>query len=220
LQALIGAILEAGGLSAGHEASEAKALWTAVERESSRTHPPFDRAWFVRLLASCAEAAAQSPRTATADPDLRQDWGEAPDASEFFGRVEELSILRRWVIDDHCRLVAVLGMGGIGKTILVSRLARELAPEFDGVYWRSRRDAPLPRDWLAGAIGFVSEQQLAPPHGDSERLTALLRVPRERRSLLVRDNAEALLEPGVALATGNDIVASGGMACLSFCTAC
>src|SRR6516165_12366301 len=38
LQALIRALLEVGGLSAGREADEAEALWAAVERAAPRMH--------------------------------------------------------------------------------------------------------------------------------------------------------------------------------------
>lgn len=49
------------------------------------------------------------------------DWGEAPDVSVFFGRESELSTLKQWILDHHCRLVAVVGLGGIGKTDLSIR---------------------------------------------------------------------------------------------------
>src|SRR5262249_25014072 len=81
---------------------------------------------------------------------------------------------RAWVVGERCRLVAVLGLGGIGKTSLVARLAQDAAPAFERVYWRSLRDAPPPGEWLAGAIGFLSDQRLPPPAGRAERLTALL----------------------------------------------
>ena len=61
------------------------------------------------------------------------------------------------------RAVAVLGFGGIGKTSLAAKLARDVAPSFERVYWRSLRNAPPVAEWLAGAIGFLSDQQVVPP---------------------------------------------------------
>jgi len=42
----------------------------------------------------------------------RQDWADAVDVSIFHGRVEELATLKQWIVQDRCRLVALLGMGG------------------------------------------------------------------------------------------------------------
>jgi predicted ATPase len=105
-------------------------------------------------------------------------------------------LLRHWVLAERCRFVALLGMGGIGKTSLAARLAQDVAPSFERVYWRSLRDAPPVSDWLAGAIGFLSDQRLVPQASESERLGALLQVLRERRCMLVLDNSEILFEPG------------------------
>src|SRR6266571_6792142 len=55
LRAVIRAMLEAGGLTAGQEASEARELWVAAEREAPRMHTPFDDEWFARLLAAHAD---------------------------------------------------------------------------------------------------------------------------------------------------------------------
>jgi WD40 repeat protein len=126
----------------------------------------------------------------------RQDWGEAPDDSTFVGRAAEVAVLRGWVLEERCRLVAVVGTGGIGKTSLATRLAHAVAPTFERVYWRSLRDAPPVGYWLVGAIGFLSDQQLVPPAAESERIAALLQLLRERRCLLVLDNLETLFEPG------------------------
>ncbi|MBE9108768.1 ATP-binding protein, partial [Nodosilinea sp. LEGE 07298] len=52
---------------------------------------------------------------------LLVDWSSAPDDAIFYGRQSELDTLRHWVIEDRCRLITLLGMGGIGKTALSVR---------------------------------------------------------------------------------------------------
>jgi predicted ATPase len=100
-----------------------------------------------------------------------------------------------WILLDRCRLVCVLGLGGIGKTSLAGKLAQDLAPAFERVYWRGVRNAPPLGEWLAGAIGFLSRQQRVPPAGDAERCEVLLELLRAQPSLLVLDNFETVLEP-------------------------
>ncbi|MBV9582568.1 MAG: helix-turn-helix domain-containing protein, partial [Chloroflexi bacterium] len=200
LQALIRALLESGGLTRGQEQSEARGLWAAVEQEGPRLHAPFDQEWFAGLLATqeLLKSSPSGPAERSTDAAERaQDWGEAPDTSGFVGRTEEVALLRRWVLEERSRLVAVLGMGGIGKTSLAARLAQSVAPNFERVYWRSLRNAPPVSDWLAAVIGFLSDQQLVPPASESERIGRLLELLRSRRCLLVLDNSETLFEPGV-----------------------
>src|SRR5215471_11099910 len=54
LQALIGALLDAGGLTEGQETQDARALWSAARRDAPRMHTPFDEEWFAGLLAAHA----------------------------------------------------------------------------------------------------------------------------------------------------------------------
>ncbi len=55
----------------------------------------------------------------------RQDWGEALDTSFFYGRTVELATLEEWVDSDRCRVIALFGMGGMGKTALAVKLAQK-----------------------------------------------------------------------------------------------
>ncbi|WP_243147197.1 helix-turn-helix domain-containing protein [Scytonema sp. UIC 10036] len=132
-------------------------------------------------------------------PPLNADWGEAPDVSTFYGREEELNTVKHWVVQENCRLITLLGMGGIGKTTLCVKLAQQISEMQDTrrVIWRSLRNAPPPEDILTELIQFLSEQQETNlPNGVSSRILLLLKYLRSSHCLLILDNAESILLPG------------------------
>ncbi len=127
----------------------------------------------------------------------RQDWADAVDVSIFHGRVEELATLKQWIVQDRCRLVALLGMGGIGKTALAVKLAQQVQGEFDYLIWRSLRNAPPLKELLREFIQFLSfDQPTALPETLDGRILRLMECLRSSRCLLVLDNAESILRAG------------------------
>ena len=126
-----------------------------------------------------------------------QDWGEAIDVSVFYGRTEELAKLEQWIVQERCRLVMLLGMGGIGKTAISVKIAERIQEHFDYVIWRSLRNAPPILDLLAELIQFLSQQkETVFPETVDGRVSQLLRYLRASRCLLVLDNAESILREG------------------------
>src|SRR5262249_50021931 len=126
----------------------------------------------------------------------RESWGEAPDVAGFLNRVSERALVRRWVLDEGSRLIAVLGLGGIGKSLLATRLAHDLASSFEHVFWRSLRDAATPGEWLAEALRFLAPDVASGADGEAALLRRLLESLNEARCLLVLDNVETILQPG------------------------
>ncbi|MBE9216152.1 AAA family ATPase [Plectonema cf. radiosum LEGE 06105] len=126
-----------------------------------------------------------------------QDWGEAPNVTVFYGRETELATLNHWILEDKCRLVAVLGMGGIGKTTTTVKLAKQIHHQFEYIIWRSLHNYSSIQQFLADTIRFLSNQQETElPEEINDKISLLIQYLRQHRCLLVVDDVEIILRSG------------------------
>lgn len=120
-----------------------------------------------------------------------------PDVSIFYGRTNELAELTEWIITDRCRLIALLGMGGIGKSALAVRLAEQLAPQFECVIWRALRYTASLSDLLFELTQLLSTQKDLPrPDTLEKQISCLIEELQRHRVLLVLDGWETVLSSG------------------------
>jgi len=199
LKQLIELGMQQQAFAAGREEEEIRALWKAAHQKVL-----LDDAWLAALLASprpiplFPQVSPPVPH-AGAEPAAfpRVDWAEALDTSRFAGREVEVAELSQWIVQERCRLVTLVGMGGIGKSMLASLLGSRLAAHFEAVLWRSVRDAPSCQELVANCLTFFSETPPAEfPASLEQRITQLLSRLQARRCLLVLDNLETLLVSG------------------------
>ncbi|HAX80584.1 MAG TPA: hypothetical protein DCY88_33300 [Cyanobacteria bacterium UBA11372] len=120
------------------------------------------------------------------------NWDGVPDISVFYGRKNELATLEQWILQEKCRLVALLGLSGIGKTFLAAKLAHQIQNEFDYVIWRNLNHSPPLTELLADLM------QIFPGKPESDRtavsgISRLMECLRSHRTLLILDGVETLL---------------------------
>lgn len=135
------------------------------------------------------------PRASNADPlalPARRPHNLPHPPTPFVGRTAELATLAQRLTDPACRLLTLLGPGGIGKTRLALQATTEQRDAFaDGVAF-----VPLAgvnsADGLAPAIAAALNLSLG-SHDDPAR--QLLHALRGKELLLILDNFEHLLTP-------------------------
>src|SRR5947209_6408717 len=123
---------------AGREEKEIRALWKAAHQKVL-----LDGSWLAALLGRPRPALTLLPPVPFEEPQpgeeisaaqppagRRVDWGEALAVASFYGRERELAMLTEWVTQERCRVVSVLGLGGIGKSALAVSLMHQVAPHF------------------------------------------------------------------------------------------
>jgi len=141
----------------------------------------------------------------------QHDWGEAPAVPVFFGRIEELATLEKWIVYDRCQLIAILGLKGIGKTNLSVKLTNAgigktdlsvkllhcVQENFDYIIWRKLMDAPSITKILGDIIKFLSNQQEINLRSEiADQIQQLLPYLKKHRCLLIFDNVEDVLRSG------------------------
>lgn len=162
--------------------------------------PPEERPIFLQV----ARGQLRVERLAGPTPAMDEGPGETPSQpvlcpptppTPLIGREAELATLARLLRDPQCRLLTLIGPGGIGKTRLAMEVAATQSKLFsDGICFTPLAPLTSPQfivPAIAGALGFTFSGPVAPQ-------TQLLNYLRQKCLLLVLDNLEHLLD-GVGL---------------------
>ncbi len=148
----------------------------------------------LREMTRPAPAPARPPSTAL------RNW--PAQLTPLVGREEELTSLTRLLTDPFCRLLTLIGPGGIGKTRLAIEAAARERARFAGGVWF----VPLaPVGSPVAIVPAIVEAMGLTLHGQTELRPQLLGHLARLEALLVLDNLEHMLA-GVGLFT--DILAA------------
>ncbi len=129
----------------------------------------------------------------------KEDWTEAPPNTQaLYGRQEDLQELKQWILQDHCQMVAVLGIGGVGKTLLSARVVEEVRPEFDVIFWRSLQNMPSLEEILRSFILLVARRESRDVSiiDDDQLLLLFTKFIQRYRCMIILDNFESVLQNG------------------------
>ena len=116
--------------------------------------------------------------------------------TSFIGRAQELALVAERLADPACRLLTIVGPGGIGKTRLALQAATTALAHFPHGVCFVELAAVATADQLPGAILAALE---APQDGMVGALRQLLDYLQQRCLLLVLDNFEHLVEGATLL---------------------
>ncbi|MBK1989611.1 AAA family ATPase [Sphaerospermopsis aphanizomenoides BCCUSP55] len=117
------------------------------------------------------------------------DWNEAPDIESFYGRNEELLQLEAW-INNGCKLINIIGIGGIGKTSLALAIADRLQSQFDCLIWKSLYNTPSLISLLDNLLSVFNQAACGDVQKDTFQVIQHLQ---KQHCLLILDGLDAVL---------------------------
>jgi ABC-type dipeptide/oligopeptide/nickel transport system ATPase subunit len=135
----------------------------------------------------------QNPQQTPTQPHI--DLGDAPEIFRFFDRTPQLSTLENWITQQRTRLIALLGISGIGKTTLSLGLINQIKTQFDYVIYRSLRFSPTLEATLTNLLQIFPQPTETPQNTDT-KISQLLNHLRNNRCLIVLDDVQMLFCSG------------------------
>ncbi len=188
LKKLIALAIDQYAFPPGHEAEQVHALWQA-----SHQKVPLDEAWLSeQLTPRLSQTTPPAEGKEASMGGYKQTSMNLPlQPTAFVGRTTELAEIYALLGDPACRLLTLVGPGGVGKTRLAMRVAADCAEQFDdGVYFVPLQSPDSP-EFIVSTIAGVLRFPFSPGFDPKQQLIQYLR---EKALLLVLDNFEHLLD--------------------------
>jgi len=145
----------------------------------------------VNFCSEKVRSPVSSQNSQTIPQELHMDLGNAPEIFRFFDRTSELTTLENWITEDHTRLIALLGINGIGKTSLALHLIDQIKNQFDYIIYRSLSFSPSLEKSLSKILKIFCEASEISQNIET-KIAQMLDYLRKYRCLIILDDVQAL----------------------------
>lgn len=127
---------------------------------------------------------------------LHHDLSEMPELGVFYSRTLELDTLTNWMIQQRCRLIALTGICGIGKTSLAVQLVQQIKDEFEYVIWRTIDASHTLDEFEHELIQFFLQSENLDSSATNPKRLPLIKYLQKYRCLIILDDVHHLFCSG------------------------